>query len=250
MVSLRKHLRVALTLCPKKNPLVAYVGAASGDNAGFQRMIGAEITKAGGRVRAAKLVAKSSKTSTARALLEDCDAVFVSGGDVLAGMSVLADRDMISFFHGLAKEGRPMIGISAGSIMLARSWVHFPESDHEHAVEGAVVFPCLGIAPVYVDAHAEEDEWVELRTLLQLLHARGDDKPLGYGLTCKGAIRVDHDEKGGARVTALGTHTPKFVVKGKKVALGAPLRLGASEPAASPRYRLSKAPARRRPAKR
>jgi len=240
MTSLRKHLRVALKDAAKKRPLVAYIGAASGDHPGFFKMIGAEIIRAGGRPVAAKLCAKGAKASTARGVLEDSDVVFVSGGDVLAGMSVLSDRDMIPLFHALAEVGRPMIGISAGSLMLAREWVHFPEGEAApHLGAHAVLFPCLGLAPVYVDAHAEADGWDELRVLLALLAARGDAHPVGYGLTRKGALRVDPTD-GGVTLTALGTATPRYVVQRKRVVEGAPLPLGAEE-----RVRLSKPAARR-----
>ena len=206
-------------------------------------MIGDEIARAGGRVRGAKLVSRTAKTSAARALLEDADVVFVSGGDVLAGMSVLSDRGVIPVFHALAKAGRPMIGISAGSNH-ARARRGCISPDEEASSEPPVVFPCLGVAPVYVDAHAEEDDWAELRTLLDLVALRGEAGAVGYGLTRKGALRVDHGAAG-AKLTAFGTATPKFVVKRKRVVAGTPLPLGASET-----VKLSKPVPRRRAAKR
>jgi peptidase E len=228
MLSLRRHLRAAFSPVGRQ-PLVAYVGAASGDHPAFTSMIGAVITAAGGRMRAVKLAKKSAKTSTARALLEECDVVFMSGGDVLAGMSLLAERDLVPLFHSLSQVGRPMVGISAGSIMLARAWVHFPDDEPGiHATDHAVVFPCLGIAPFYVDAHAEEDDWEELRTLLGLLATRGDDKPVGYGLTRKGAVQVDPGDAS-ATVTALGTPAPRYVLRRHQVVASAPLALGSSE---------------------
>jgi cyanophycinase-like exopeptidase len=240
MLSLRRHLRSALGPLGRQ-PLVAYVGAASGDHPAFLAMIGAVITAAGGRVRAVKLARKSAKTSTARALLEDCDAVFMSGGDVLAGMSVLGDRDLVPLFHALSEVGRPMIGISAGSIMLARAWVHFPDEETDvHAGDHAVVFPCLGIAPFHVDAHAEEDDWEELRTLLGLLARRGEEQPVGYGLTRKGALQVEQSDVG-ATVTALGTPAPRYGLRRHQVVASAPLALGSSD-----RVRLSGPDARRR----
>ncbi len=67
--------------------------------------------------------------------------------------------DLTSYLRELAEQGKPFIGLSAGSIMLARSWVRWPDSDEEGSAE---VFPCLGVAPVYCDTHDEEAGWEEL----------------------------------------------------------------------------------------
>jgi peptidase E len=248
MVSLRRHLRKALSevACTRK-PLVAYVGAASGDDAGFQGWIGGEIERAGGRVVGVKLASPRAKLSSARAVLEGCDVVFVSGGDVHAGMNVLKDRGVLPLFHALGREGRPMIGISAGSIMLGRAWVRFPEDESPKkrgADERASLFECLGIAPVHVDAHAEEDNWAELRVLLRLLAAVGEARPVGYGLTCKGGVLVE-PAGDGTKLSAFGTDAPRFVASGGRVAEAASLALGASTPVPE----TSPSPRRRAPAR-
>ncbi len=241
LAAFRRHMKAALALSEIEgatrpgSPLVAYVGAASGDDAGFLRMIGDEIARAGGRVRAARLASPRSKLSAAQAVLEDCDVVFVSGGDVEAGMNVLQDRGALPLLRALAAAGRPMIGLSAGSIMLARAWVRFP-ADGDAAAD-PTVFPCMGLAPVYVDAHAEEDGWSELRVLLSLVArggARGDRSPLGFGLTRKGGIRIerhratDGEHGSGVKVVAFGTAAPRFVARGERIVAGRPLAPGSS----------------------
>ena len=235
MLSLRRHLKSALAETPRaKKPLVAYVGAASADNAGFQAMIGAVLATAGARVRGVKLASPRAKVSAAQTLLEDCDVVFVSGGDVAAGMDVLEERGVLPLFHALARAGKPMIGISAGSIMLGRAWLRFPEDDGGEARgEAPSVFPCMGIAPVFVDAHAEDDDWGELRELLSLIGASGEERPLGFGLTRKGGVTVEPSEDG-TKVTAFGTAAPRFVANGKKVSEAPPLELGDSESVSGP----------------
>jgi hypothetical protein len=135
-------------------------------------------------------------------------------------MKVLHDRDVAGTLRTLARAGRPMFGISAGSLMLAREWVRFPGDDEARAE----IFPCLGIAPVHVDAHSEDDGWSELRILVRLLHERGDRSPVGYGLTRKGGLRVDVID--GAPLEAIGAPIPRIVVKGGAVVEGAPLALG------------------------
>lgn len=221
LLALRRYFRDALGDTGAGDPLVAYVGVASGDNAGFFTMIkgGLALT---GRMKMAKIASPRAPASEARALLEDADLVFVSGGDVELGMKTLHERDFVTVLRRLARAGKPMFGISAGSIMLGREWVRFPDEDDGASAE---IFPCLGIAPVHVDAHDEEDGWGELRTLVELLHARGDADPVGYGLTRRGGLRCEVE---GDRVemVPLGTETPRFVVRRGKVVPGASLKMG------------------------
>ena len=183
-LALRKHFHAALAQVGKPRPLVAYVGTASGDNRAFFTMIRGALALTDVTVKMAKLASPRAPASEAKALLEDSDAIFVSGGDVELGMAkTLNDRDVAATLVALAAAGKPMFGISAGSLMLAREWVRFPHEEDESTAE---LFPCLGIAPIHVDAHSEEDDWSELRVLVRLLHQRGDPDPVGSGLTPQG----------------------------------------------------------------
>ncbi|HEY8086645.1 MAG TPA: Type 1 glutamine amidotransferase-like domain-containing protein [Polyangiaceae bacterium] len=220
-LALRRHFKAALAAVGKPKPVVAYVGAASDDNGGFFTMIrGALALGSGARMELARVASPRAKASDARALLEACDLVFVSGGDVEHGMKVLRERDVAPTLVALGRAGKPFFGISAGALMLAREWVRFPDEEHDASAE---LFPCLGLAPIHVDAHSEEDDWSELRVLVRLLHERGDADPVGYGLTAKGGLAVSVGEHGKARLRALGTPIPRLVVRSGKVTHGAPL---------------------------
>jgi len=213
MLALRRHFKSALRGVGREHPIVAYVGAASNDNGGFFTMIKAAAcasTKA--RMKLAKIASPRASASDARDLLTECDLVFVSGGDVEHGMNVLREKDLVKPLKALAAKGKPMFGISAGSLMLARDWVRFPDDD----AAKAVLFPCLGIAPLHADAHAEADNWDELRVLVDLLRRRGDEKPLGYGLTRKGCLRVEVSASR-VKIRALGTDIPRIGVRRGKV---------------------------------
>ena len=74
-------------------------------------------------------------------ILESADIIFVSGGDVEAGMDVLQEKNMMSFFNELYRQGKPFFGISAGAIMLADRWIRWPDPDDDDSAE---LFPCLG----------------------------------------------------------------------------------------------------------
>ena len=221
VLALRRFFHDAVIDTGAADPLVVYVGVASGDNGGFFTMIKGALALTMGRLKMARIASPRAPASEARALLDDADLVFVSGGDVDLGMKTLHERDFTEQLRRMARAGKPMFGISAGSIMLGRDWVRF---DGEEDDAPAEIFPCLGIAPVHVDAHDEEDDWGELKTLLRLLHGRGDEEPVGYGLTHKGGVRV-HVDGSDVAVTALGTETPRFVVRHGKVVASEPLAL-------------------------
>jgi peptidase E len=217
LLATRSHIKravAALKQEPKKKPLVAYVGVASNDNVAFQKMLSAAFLGTGARVEMAKLARKTAKVSNARALLADCDLVFMSGGDVEQGMNLLNERGVADELRALAAAGKPFLGISAGSIMTCKEWVRFPDDDDAKAE----TFACLGIAPVHMDAHSEADNWPELRTLVRLLGAR-DAAAVGYGVPSKGCLRVELAADGKPKLKALGAEVTR-IAAGKS---GAPV---------------------------
>jgi len=174
-------------------PSVAYVGAASGDSRVFFLWIAALLKKAGaGPVRLAALASQRADLDKARRQIRDADLVFVSGGDVDAGMSALEKTGADGFLRESYRAGKPFIGLSAGSIMLARSWVRWSDPEDDSTAED---FPCLGLAPLLCDTHAEKDGWDELKVLLKLTGT-----PVGYGIPAGGALRV----AAGGSLAALG----------------------------------------------
>ncbi|MDB4971042.1 MAG: peptidase [Myxococcales bacterium] len=217
LLATRRHIKQAIKAVGKKTAVVAYVGAASNDNAGFQKMLSALFVGSGARLEAVKLARKNASVATARRLLDGCDLVFMSGGDVEHGMRILDDRGVADDLRRLSAAGKPFIGISAGSIMTGRHWVRFPGDDDARAES----FPCLGIAPVDMDAHSEADDWPELRTLVRLL-AKKDADAVGYGVPSKACLRIDLD---GARpkLTALGAPITRIGAKSGKPVERAPL---------------------------
>ncbi|MGA2614417.1 MAG: Type 1 glutamine amidotransferase-like domain-containing protein [Spirochaetia bacterium] len=181
-------------------PRVAYLGAASGDNAAFRLLIAGLLKKAGaGEVVLAPLCGRRADPAKARKVLGDCDIVFVSGGDVEEGMRVLSETRMMRFLRALHAAGKPFFGVSAGSIMLARAWVRWRNPNDDQSAE---VFPCLGFAPVLCDTHGEAEGWEELRALLALSPVGA----VGYGIVSNTALVVGP----GLRVGALGGEVHRF----------------------------------------
>ena len=181
-------------------PNVAYVGAASGDNSAFLLFIGRILKKAGaGSVTLAPLCGRRGSLKRALPVLEEADIVFISGGDVEAGMGVLEEKGILPHLRRLNEAGKPFFGISAGSIMLARQWVRWT---NPHDDSSAELFPCLGFAQVLCDTHGEEDEWTELKALLSLCPVGTS----GYGIVSGSALAV----RGRGDVAALGGEVHVF----------------------------------------
>ncbi len=167
-------------------PRVAYIGVASSDSRLFFLWIAALLKKAGaGEVGLVPLASRRADLAKARSLLELADVVFVSGGDVELGMRLLERTGVDALLKGIRAQGRPFIGMSAGSIMLAERWVRWPDPADDGTAEA---FPCLGLAPLLCDTHAEKEEWEELRMLLRLTTAT-----VGYGIPAGAALQVAAD---------------------------------------------------------
>jgi cyanophycinase-like exopeptidase len=187
---------------------VAYVGAASGDNPAFRLLISRILEKAGaGRVTLAPLCGTRGSLQKAGTVLEAADVILISGGDVEEGMRVLRAKGAEPLLRRLWREGKPLFGVSAGSIMLARRWVRWTDP---HNDESAELFPCLGIAPVLCDTHGEGDGWGELRALLSLCPAGAT----GYGIVSGAALKIEED----GSVCALGGEVHVFRTRKSSVA--------------------------------
>jgi len=178
----------------KAKPVIAYVGVANGDDRRFLAFIGTEIKSMGDcTLNPVWLASKKADLTKARELLTQADAIFMSGGDVEAGMQIVQDKGLKVFFQELADQGKLFFGASAGSIMLADQWVRWRDPDDDST---ASLFDCMGLAPVICDTHAEDDDWVELKAAIQLK----EDGALGYGIPSGACLIVN--SSGG--VEALG----------------------------------------------
>ena len=202
-----------------QRPKVAYIGAASGDNAAFRLLIGRMLEKAGaGQVVLAPLCGRRADPEKAKAVLEAADIGFISGGDVEEGMRIMGQMGMIPFLKKLHRRGMPFFGVSAGSIMLARRWVRWTDPRDDDSAE---LFSCLGFAPVICDTHGEGDGWAELRSALALSPVGAT----GYGIVSGAALVVEAD----GSIAALGGDVNVFRRRKSGVAQAASLAPAPSE---------------------
>ncbi len=186
-------LAAALRMTDGHAPRVAYIGAANGDDAQFRRWGETVLRDAGaGEILNVALMRGGSAAEVGQAL-ERAQVVFMSGGDVEAGMSAINHRGVAPRLRAMHAAGIPFIGVSAGSIMLGSFWVRWKSPSDDSS---AAPFDCLGLAPYICDTHAEDEEWAEIKVLLRLLGAGH----IGYALPSGCGIRVAAD----GRVTPVG----------------------------------------------
>jgi len=168
-------------------PRVAYLGVANDDNAPFYLMIKGMLRSAGaGAVTLAPLAAARRNPEKAQRVLSECDLVHINGGDIDLGMQCLEQCGLIEDLRQRFESGLPFSGLSAGTMMLSRSWVRWPDPDNDATAE---LFPCLGFTPILCDTHEEKEDWAEFRTHLRL-EAPGQT---AYGM-CSGSAMTVHPD--------------------------------------------------------
>ena len=70
--------------------------------------------------------------------------------------------------------------------MLAKEWVRWENPEDDATAD---LLPCLGIAPVICDTHAEGDNWEELKAALRL----AGEGSMGYGIASGSILEVYPD---------------------------------------------------------
>lgn len=199
-------LRKILNEISKSDPLIAYVGAANNDDKWFYGFMSKEIIKAGKcAIKHALISSPRADLNKAQKIMQMADAVFMSGGDVEAGMRILESKNLINFLRDLYQKGKVFFGLSAGSIMLCREWVRWNDPDDDST---AGLFPCLNIASVICDTHAEEDEWEELKTALKLKK----NGSFGYGIPSGACLKVCPD----GHIEAIGGDIARYLKRDDK----------------------------------
>ncbi|MCL2547840.1 MAG: Type 1 glutamine amidotransferase-like domain-containing protein [Symbiobacteriaceae bacterium] len=155
---------------------VVYIGTANGDRRPFFEAMRLMIRQAGASsVELLPLAREKIRREAILRSLQAADAIFISGGEVEDGMSWLVRHDLLATLQSLHSQGKLFIGVSAGAIMIGSHWVRWEVPDDDTT---ASLFPCLNIVPAVFDTHAENEDWIELKTALRLM----GDGSSGYGL--------------------------------------------------------------------
>jgi peptidase E len=192
-----------LKLSGEPKPAIAYIGTASEDDRSFFNMFKQMFIAAGaGNVTLVPIVRNFNKEK-AEKFLNDCDLIFLSGGEVAAGMDYLQEHNLIPLLTDLYNSGKPFCGVSAGAIMLCKNWMLWRDENDDDTVE---LLDCIGFAPLLCDVHAEEDDWEEMKRLLSFF----PEGTIGYGIPAGGALHVTPNGK----ITPIGSAPVQFIKKG------------------------------------
>jgi peptidase E len=171
--------------CPAPKPRIAYLGVASKDNLFFYKAVKSLLKQAGAaEVTLLHLAKSGADVNAAKRVLESADAIFISGGEVEDGMCLLMQHGLVAFLKDLYCKGKLFFGMSAGSIMMGSHWVRWENPKDDASAE---LFDCLGLVPAIFDTHAEDEDWKELKTALQLMGPGAR----GYGIPSDGMISAD-----------------------------------------------------------
>ena len=209
-------LQQVIESCGKVYPRIGYLGSASRDDRDFFKMISVWLKNAGaGDVLLAPTVGAKVDMERTLEILENADAVLVSGGDVEEGMRILGERNLTPFLRARWNRGTVFVGLSAGSIMLSRQWVRWRDPNDDLTVE---VFACMGLAPLLCDTHGEAETWEELRALLRL----APPGAIGYGIPTGAGLGVTPE----GWPFAMGEPVQRFAMRDGLVARITDLELG------------------------
>ena len=165
----RERIRADL---PSTDPTAAYIGASNGDNPEFYGLFTAAMEIMGlSRFR----MVPARLTDEHRAFLQEADLIVLAGGDVELGWHAFEQNGVKNLISRKRYEGSVLVGVSAGALQLGLgALTQAPQPK---------ILSTFGFAPFYVGAHAERDEWFDLRALVNLSKpgVRGIGIPAGGG---------------------------------------------------------------------
>lgn len=155
------------------DPKAAYVGASNGDAPEFYDLFVAAMQAMGiSNCRMAPTLLSGED----RTFLEEADLILLAGGDVERGWRAFEENGLKELIQRKRYDGTVLVGVSAGGVQLGLGAL----SDTPQPKK----LDMFGFAPFYVGAHEEQDDWWNLRALVNLSRSdvRGIGIPAGGGL--------------------------------------------------------------------
>jgi len=154
------------------SPKAAYLGASNGDNPEFYALFTAAMETAG--LTDCRMI-PSQLSKEDQDFLNASDLILLAGGDVEQGWNIFEKNGVKEIIGRKRYEGAVLIGVSAGAAQLGIG-----------ALIGSSTMKTLEtfrFAPFYVGAHEEQDEWWNLRALVNLATSdvKGIGIPMGGG---------------------------------------------------------------------
>jgi hypothetical protein len=161
--SLAERIRADLD---SANPKAAYIGASNGDQPEFYSLFQAAMESMG--ISNCRLV-PSQPSREDISFLENADLIVLSGGDVERGWQVFEQNGLKELVPRKRFDGAVLMGVSAGAVQLGLGCL-------SNAAQPKSL-DMFRFAPFYVGAHDEENDWWDLRALVNLSQA--DTRAIG-----------------------------------------------------------------------
>jgi hypothetical protein len=161
--SLSERLRADLDT---SNPKAAYIGASNGDQPEFYSLFLAAMESM--EISNCRLV-PSQPSREDILFIENADVILLSGGDVERGWRTFEQNGLKELVPRKRFDGAILMGVSAGAIQLGLGCLS--NSDQPKQID------MFRFAPFYVGAHDEENDWWDLRALVNL--SQGDTRAIG-----------------------------------------------------------------------
>ncbi len=161
----RAHLEAALARRPRATtPAACVLGAAHGDEARRLRHMVRGLEKLlGGEVQAPRLTDGGLDVAAARKAITGADVLYLDGGDTVALVEAVRARGLGDALEAASRSARVVYGLSAGACAASAFTIGYEDDGAPRVV------PCLALGvPWPADVHDEEDEWPEMRALLEL----------------------------------------------------------------------------------
>jgi cyanophycinase len=164
--SLAERLRADLDT---SNPKAAYVGASNGDQPEFYSLFQAAMEVMG----ISDCRAVPSQPSREDILfIEAANLILLAGGDVERGWRTFEQNGLKELVPRRRFDGAVLIGVSAGAVQLGLGCL-------SNAAQPKQI-DMFRFAPFYVGAHDEENDWFDLRALVNL--AQSDARGIGLSV--------------------------------------------------------------------
>jgi hypothetical protein len=147
-------------------PKAAYIGASNGDQPEFYNLFMAAMESM--EISDCRLV-PSQPSREDISFLENADLIVLSGGDVERGWQVFEQNGLKELLPRKRFDGAVLMGVSAGAVQLGLGCL-------SNAAQPKQI-DMFRFAPFYIGAHDEENDWFDLRALVNL--AQSDARAIG-----------------------------------------------------------------------